>query len=47
MRIVGIGLCAALATLCAVQVARTGQPLYALVIAFAIPVLVSFGPPRR
>ncbi len=47
MRIVGFGLCAAMAALCAVQIARTGQPLYALLVAFAIPVLGSFGPPRR
>jgi hypothetical protein len=47
MRFVGLGLCAALATLCATQVARTGQPLYAVVIVFALPVLGSFHARRR
>jgi hypothetical protein len=47
MRFVGLGLCAALATLCATQVARTGQPLYAVVIIFALPVLGSFRARRR
>lgn len=47
MRFVGLGLCAALAALCAAQVTRTGQPLYAVVIVFALPVLGSFRPQRH
>ena len=47
MRFIGLGLCAALATLCATQVARTGQPLYAVLVFFALPVLGSFRARRR
>ena len=41
MPIVGLGLYFLLAVLCAVHVVRSGQPMYWLMILFALPILGS------